>query len=394
MKFLLLPLLLATAGCAATEQHASTQAPLHSRLLTLDTHLDTPVHFARPGWDFGARHTHADELAQVDLGRMDTGALDGGFFVIYTEQGPVTPQGYADAKAFAFKRLGEIETTFAKFPGRIGLATRPGDAARLDRAGKRFGYISIENSYPLGLDVSLLDRFYARGVRLAGPVHFKNNQFADSATDTPKWHGLSPLGRDWVKAMNRLGLVIDASHASNDVFDQLLALSTTPILLSHSGTRTVYDHPRNIDDARLRKLAASGGAICVNSVYLSKNPPNPQLDALSDQTEHMDSMTPAEQLDLTHRIRALQAGQPGTADFETYMRAILHIIEVAGVDHVCFGADWDGGGGVKDFENIEALPKVTERLRAAGYSETDLQKMWSGNVLRILRAAEARRQAR
>jgi len=394
MKYLLLPTLLATAGCTANTAHPAAPAPLHTRLLTLDTHLDTPVHFARPGWDFGAAHTHADDLAQVDLGRMDTGALDGGFFVIYTEQGPLTPKGYADAKAFALKRLGEIETTFAKFPARIALATRPGDAARADRAGKRFGYISIENSYPLGLDLSLLDQYYARGVRLAGPVHFKNNQFADSATDKPLWHGLSPLGRDWVKAMNRLGMVIDASHASDDVFDQLLELSATPILLSHSGTRSVYDHPRNIDDARVRKLAASGGAVCVNSVYLSKNRSTPEADAVSDRAEHMDTMTPAEQLDLTHQIRKLQDANPKTADFETYMRAILHLIEVAGVDHVCFGADWDGGGGVPGFEDISALPKVTERLVAAGYTQADIQKMWSGNVLRILGVAEAKRQAR
>ena len=389
MKYLLLPVVLATAGCAATEQHAATPAPLHTRLLTLDTHLDTPVHFARPGWNFGDAHTHADDLAQVDLGRMDSGALDGGFFVIYTDQGPLTPKGYADAKAFAFKRLGEIETTFAKFPARIALATRPGDAARADRAGKRFGYISIENSYPLGLDLALLDQFHARGVRLAGPVHFRNNQFADSATDKPQWHGLSPLGRDWVKAMNRLGMVIDASHASDDVFDQLLELSATPILLSHSGTRSVYDHPRNIDDARLRKLAASGGAICVNSVYLSKSYSSPERDRLSDRAEHMDTMTPAEQRELAHQVRALGAGS--AADFETYMRAILHIIAVAGVDHVCFGADWDGGGGVTDFDDITALPSVTARLVAAGYTEADLQKMWSGNVLRILGEAERHR---
>ncbi|NML08147.1 dipeptidase [Sphingomonas sp. G-3-2-10] len=397
MKYrILLPLLLATSACSTsvtnTAHAPADDATLHKRLLTLDTHLDTPVHFARPGWDFGAKHSYDNDVAQVDLGRMDQGDLDGGFFVIYTEQGPLTPQGYADAKAFALKRSDEIASTLARFPNRIALATKADDAARLDRAGKRIAFVSIENSYPLGLDLSLLDEFYRRGVRMASPVHFRNNQFADSATDKPHWNGLSPLGREWVVAMNRLGMVVDASHASDAVFDQLLTLSKTPIILSHSGPDAVFDHGRNLDDARIRKLAASGGAICVNSVYLSGHRSSPALSALLDETEKLASMSPAAQADLIARIRAQQKLEPdGRPDFETFMRSLLHLIEVAGVDHVCFGADWDGGGGVAGFEDISALPKVTARLRAAGYSEADLAKMWSGNVLRLMRIAEARK---
>lgn len=391
MRPLLLAALFATGACTVTQHQPLDDAALHRKLLTLDTHLDTPVHFARPGWDFGARHSYESDLAQVDLGRMDAGDLDGGFFVIYTSQGPLTPQGYADAKAFAFKRLGEIETTLAKFPDRIVLATKASDAARIDRAGKRFAYISIENSYPLGEDLSLLGEFYKRGVRLAGPVHFRDNQFADSATDQPKWNGLSPLGHEWVKEMNRLGMVIDASHASDAVLDQLIETSRTPILLSHSGPRAMWNHPRNLDDDHIRKLAASGGAICMNSAYLAEMRSSPERKALKD-VEDMAGMTPAEQAKLTADTRALDRTQPvQAADFETYMRGLLHLIQVAGVDHVCFGADWDGGGGVKDFEDIDALPKVTARLRAAGYGEADLQKMWSGNVLRLLRIAEERK---
>jgi len=391
MKKLLFAALLATSACTMTHKEPLSDMALHSKLLTLDTHLDTPVHFARPGWNFGERHSYENDLSQVDLGRMDAGDLDGGFFAIYTSQGPLTPQGYADAKAFAFKRLGEIETMLAKFPDRIGLATRSSDAARLDREGKRFAYISIENSYPLGEDLSVLDEFYRRGVRLAGPVHFRNNQFGDSATDKPKWNGLSPLGHQWVKEMNRLGMVIDASHAADSVLDQLIETSTTPILLSHSGPRAMWNHPRNLDDDHIRKLAASGGAICMNSAYLAEMRSSPARKALPD-VEQMAGMTPAEQAKLTADTRALDRTDPvQDADFETYMRGLLHLIQVAGVDHVCFGADWDGGGGVKGFEDIDSLPKVTARLRAAGYSEADMQKMWSGNVLRILRIAEEKK---
>ncbi|MDP5279668.1 dipeptidase [Sphingomonas sp. DG1-23] len=394
MKKLVLLALLATTACASSRAAPGKDGDLHKRLLTLDTHLDTPIHFSRPGWDFGARHDRETDPVQVDLGRMDAGDLDGGFFVIYTASGPLTPEGYAAAKAFALGRSDEIHATLAKFPDRIGLATNASDPARLDKAGKRFGFISIENSYPLGEDLSLLGEFYKRGVRMASPVHFRNNQFADSATDTPRWNGLSPLGKRWVAEMNRLGMVLDASHASDAVLDQMIALSKTPVILSHSGSKAIFDHARNLDDARLRKLAASGGAICANAAYLGKSNPNAERSEISDKLEDAGKLglSAAEVATLTRRLREIEKTAPSQqADFETYMRLVLHLIEVAGVDHVCFGADWDGGGGVPGFEDIDALPKVTARLRQAGYSAADIEKMWSGNVLRLVRIADERK---
>lgn len=394
MKKLVLLALLVTTACATSRAAPGDDKDLHKSLLTLDTHLDTPIHFSRPGWSFGDRHDHATDPVQVDLARMDAGDLDGGFFVIYTASGPLTPEGYAAAKAFAFGRSDEIHATLAKFPDRIGLATRASDAVRLDKAGKRFGFISIENSYPLGEDLSLLGEFYRRGVRMASPVHFRNNQFADSATDKPKYNGLSPLGRQWVAEMNRLGMVLDASHASDAVLDQMIALSKTPVILSHTGSKAIFDHARNLDDTRLRKLAASGGAICANAAYLGKSTPNAERSEISDKLEDAGklNLSAAEVATLTRRLREIEKTAPSQqADFETYMRLVLHLIAVAGVDHVCFGADWDGGGGVPGFEDIEALPKVTARLRQAGYSAADIEKMWSGNVLRLMRIAEKRK---
>lgn len=382
MKRVLASVLLAAAFPAQAET-------LHQRTLTLDTHLDTPMHFARPGWSFGDRHSYDTDLVQVDLGRMDAGDLDGGFFVIYTEQGPVTPEGFAKAKAFALGRADLIRSTLAKFPDRIRLISTAADAKRMDAEGKRFGWLSIENSYPLGEDLSLLEDFYKLGVRMAGPVHSKNNQFADSATDTPKWNGLSPLGRQWVAEANRLGIVIDASHSSDAAFDQMLALSKTPLVLSHSGSKTVWDNPRNLDDARIRKLAEAGGVICVTTVFLATMNFTPERNALFAQLERIGTMTPEEQAELTRETRALDAVQPiQNTDFEAFMKSLLHIIEVAGVDHVGIGADWDGGGGVRGLEDIGGLPKVTERLHAEGFSDADIEKIWSGNVLRLLRLAE------
>lgn len=362
---------------------------LHDRLLTLDTHLDTPLHFTREDWSFEDRHEPGEDLAQVDLPRMADGALDGGFFVIYTPQASLTAEGYVDALSAARTRSDLIDATIAEFPRLIEPARTAADARRIAADGRLVAFKSMENSYPLGENLDLLAEFYRRGVRMAGPVHNANNQFADSATDSPKWHGLSPLGREWVAEMNRLGMVIDASHASDEAFDQLLALSETPIILSHSGSRSAFDHPRNLDDVRIRKLADAGGAICVTTVFLSEMNLSDERARLFERFENIAQLPPVRQRELVEQWRELDEREPfWSANFEDFMDALLHVIEVAGVEHVCFGADWDGGGGLEGIEDISALPKVTERLRDAGYSEEDLEKMWSGNVLRILRAAE------
>ena len=395
MKAPLSALLLLVAGCVPLHRPPSSDAApaassLHNRLLTLDTHLDTPLHFARAGWSFGDRHDSSNDITQLDLPRMADGNLDGGFFVIYTAQGPLTPAGYAAARDFGLRRSDEIDSTIARFPGRIMAVRTAADARRATAAGKLLAFKSMENSYPLGEDLRLLAEFHRRGVRMAGPVHSNNNQFADSATDKPRWNGLSPLGERWVAEMNRLGMVIDASHSSDATFDRMLALSRTPMILSHSGSRTMFDHPRNLDDDRIRKLAAAGGAICVTSVYLSPMQLGPARAALFAKLEEIGSLSPAEQADLTARWIAMDASERiWSADFERFMAAVMHVIKVAGVDHVCFGADWDGGGGLAGLEDISALPRVTARLKAAGYSDADLAKMWSGNVLGLLDRARS-----
>ncbi|WP_332819698.1 dipeptidase [Sphingopyxis sp.] len=383
-------LLAATAlsACSAGgDKPKEPEAPLHSRMLVLDTHLDTPLHFERQGWSFADRHALADDLSQLDIPRMKDGNLDGGFFAIYTDQGPLTPQGYAAALAHARKRSDLIDRTMAAHADAIGPALTADDARRLDKAGKLIAFKSMENSYPLGEDLSLLGEFYKKGLRLAGPVHSKNNQFADSATDKPRWNGLSPLGKQWVAEMNRLGIVIDASHSSDATFDQLLALSKYPILLSHSSLRSAHDHPRNLDEGRLKTLAAKGGAMCISTIFMSEMNMSPERAELFGKYEHAGELTPAEQADLTRKWRELDKREPmWAADFEAYIKMVLRAIEIGGVDHICFGADWDGGGGLAGIEDISALPKVTERLKAAGYSDADIEKMWSGNILRVVAA--------
>jgi len=376
-------------GCAPTlESPDRAASALHRDLLVLDTHLDTPINFGREGWDFAASHDLESDIAQVDLGRMAAGNLDGGFFVIYTEQGPLTDQGYSNARKFALGRSDLIDREIASHPDMIRPATTAEEATALAAGGKLFAFKSIENSYPLGTDLTLLAEFYKRGVRMAGPVHSGTNQFADSATDDPKWSGLSPLGREWVKEMNRLGMVIDGSHSSDATFDQMLELSKTPIILSHSSPRWAFDHPRNLDDGRIRKLAEHGGAMCMSTIFMSTMNMSDERAKLFDRYEHIAELSTAEQAELVKNWRALDRTEPmWSTSFDQYMTALLHLIDVAGVDHVWFGADWDGGGGLTGFMDISSLPLVTERLLAAGYTSTDIEKMTSGNVLRLLREA-------
>lgn len=376
------------AGCATPAPTPNPMDATHRSLLTLDAHLDTPVHFGRAGWDFGARHDPATELAQLDLPRMADGSLDGGFFVIYTEQGPLTADGFAAARRHALARSALIDATLARYPDRIGMATSAHDARRLDAAGKLVAFKSIENSYPLGESVAALTEFQRQGVRLVGVVHSLNNQFADSSTDKPRWNGLSPLGRDWVTEMNRLGMVIDASHASDAVVDQLLDLSRAPLLLSHTSSRTSFDHPRNLDDARIRRIAAAGGAVCASTIYLGDMRLSPRRGELFDQIDQIGGMTPAQQTALGKEWLALEAETPmWSTSFDQYMASLQHLIDVAGIDHVCMGADFDGGGGFPGLADVSSLPRITARLKAGGMSDTDLAKLWSGNLLRVMDAA-------
>jgi len=393
MRYLTVPalaVLLAIPASAQRPELSPAERNAHRRMIVIDTHLDIPERWDDGHWDFGVRHEFGEDGSQVDLPRMDEGGMDGGFLVIYTAQGALTPEGYREARDAALVRAAAIRRVLGENRGRIGLALTPDDALRLARAGRHFAFISMENGWPLGEDISLLTTFYRLGVRMAGPVHFRNNQLGDSATDSPRWNGLSPLGRTWVAEMNRLGMLIDASHSADTVFDQLLALSTAPIIASHSGPRAIYDHPRNLDDGRLRRLAAAGGLLMINSVYLAPADNSPERDAINERHRNWTRLSAAERAQLLRDEAALNRLRPaGSADFDLYMRSMLHAIQVMGVDHVGLGADWDGGGGVIGMEDVTALPRISARLRREGLSELDIAKVMGGNLLRVLRQAQA-----
>jgi membrane dipeptidase len=395
----------ALAITAGSARAAIDARALHKKLICIDTHLDMPANLARPGWNVMEKHSFAEDFTQVDYPRMIEGGLDGGFFAIYTPQAPVTPEGMSAMRDAAFLRAAEIREMVAGHPGQFELAFVPEDAARIAAKGKIIVFQSIENSGILGNDVTLLRSFYKLGVRMAGPIHFLNNQLGDSATDKKQWGGLSPLGKDFVKEANDLGIVLDASHSSDDVFDQMMDLSRAPIICSHSGCRAVHDHPRNLDDARIKRLAAAGSTIQINSYneYLVTIPPDAQRDAARRAARapmrNIADMSPTE---ATAAVRAAAAAEREVdkkypiprANFDEYMKHVMHALDLVGPDHVGVGADWDGGGGVVGMEDVAAIPQITERLVKAGYTEAQLANFWSGNALRVLgKAHDARKQA-
>ncbi len=414
---LLLPLALGLARAETAAELSARARALHERVIVLDTHLDTPARFSLPGWDIMDRHT-VESGSQVDYPRMVEGGLDGGFWAIFTAQGLRTPEGLAAARDKALVRALEIREMVAKHSDKFELAFTSDDAARIHAAGKRIVYQSIENAYPIGKDLTLIQTFYTLGVRMMSPAHTSNSDLADSASDAsgPEWHGLSPLGKEFVAECNRLGIVLDASHSADSVFDQMLELSQTPLILSHSGPKGANNHPRNIDDERIKKLAAKGGVIQINSLsgYLIPQPVIPERNAAQAQLfakfglpapvggrgpgagagggrgGRAGAGLEAEQrAALLKEMAELDKKYPvPMANFDDFMRHVLYALKLVGPEHVGFGADWDGGGGVDGMRDITGYPKVTERLLKEGYSENDIAAMWGGNVIRLIKAAE------
>ena len=392
----------ASLGGFSTATAATPAEEAHAEALVLDTHFDTPANFHIPGWDMMDRHSVEADGSQVDYPRMVEGGVDGGFFVIFTPQGPRNPEAHARARDAALIRGVEIHEMVAKHGDKFALATRAEDAAMIAAEGKRFVFMSVENSYPLGHDLTLMRTFYDLGVRMIGPIHFMNNDLGDSSTD-PKgseFNGLSPLGKAFVAEANRLGMLIDASHASDLATAQMIELSKAPIILSHSGVDAVFEHPRNIPDDLLRKLAAKGGVIQINafSNYMIAVPKIPERDAaLAELMKSIGAtgrdMSPDQRKAFLEGRKAIDAKWPlPRANLDDFMKHMLHAIEVAGVDHVGMSGDFDGGGGIDGLEDVTHYPKITERLIAAGYTKDDVAKIWGGNALRVLKAAAEARE--
>lgn len=377
-------------------------AALHERLFKIDTHIDTPTaRLMKPGWDFAARHDRAADRSQCDLPRM-AGGVDALVFAVYVAQAARTAEGFRAAHDYAVQAFDRTHEVLRQNSAHCGLAFTAADGPRLKAEGKRAIYLSIENSYSLGTEADNVAKFHRLGVRMLGLTHMLNNELADASTDPrgPEWGGLSPFGREVIVECNRLGVVPDASHASDAALWNLLEVSRTPVVLSHSSCRAVCDHPRNIGDELLRALAAQGGVIQMNALpvaLVAQSQTVRATGAISDMLLQMGTKV------LTPEARRWAGGEwdridrefPGpVATLDDYVRHLEHAVEVAGIDHVGIGCDFDGGGGVAGMDDVSEYPNLTAALVARGWKESDLAKVWGGNTLRVLRAAEIYATAR
>jgi membrane dipeptidase len=387
------------AGCSGESDDMSPAeaARIHARLLTLDTHLDTPMMLMRPGFDLRVRHDPLAEASQIDLPRLKQGGLDAGFWAVFVSQGKLTPEASQAAAERAERIFARIRETVAAHPDELALATSAAEVRTAVDAGKHAVLIGMENGNSLAGDPRRVWRYRDLGARYIGLLHSRNNELGDSATDSQTLHGgLSELGREMIREMNRAGIMVDVSHASDETFWDMLETSAAPVIASHSSARAIYDHPRNLTDDMLRALAEKGGVAQVNTLsdYLADLVISEgRRKAMAEMGRAMAAAREAgdDSMEVFWQAvgRANVEFPPPLATVSDVADHIDHMVAIMGIDHVGVGADFDGGGGVEGMFDASEIGNLTFELLQRGYSEEDLGKIWSGNLLRVMSEVQA-----
>ena len=325
-----------------------------NQIITIDTHDDINV----INFTDSLNYTMNTD-SQVNLPNMIAGGLDVAWFVVYTAQGELDDDGYTVAMDNAISKFDAIDRLVNEYaPDQIELALTSDDVKRIYAKGKKVAMIGVENAFPMGLDTSNVRKFWERGARYVSLSHNGHSQFSDSNTGefdgTALHNGLSDLGKEVVGLLNYYGLMIDISHPSKKAIKDMIELSVAPVIASHSSARALRDHPRNLDDEQLNWVKENGGVIQTTALgaFLSdrKDPP-PNMD---DFMDHIDYM-----------------------------------VDKIGIEHVGISSDFDGGGGIVGWKDASETMNVTAALRERGYSESEIAKLWGGNLLRVLDEVQA-----
>ena len=315
---------------------------LHNRILTLDSHCDTPMFFDQQ-INFASR----DPKILVDLHKMTEGHLDATIMVAYLEQQGLTDEDLLAATAKADRILNEIEAMVAQSAAHVNIAYTPADLYRLKAEGKKAIMMGIENGYAIGKDITNVERFRNRGIVYMTLCHNGNNQLCGSCRDNEENLGVNAFGEQVIKDMNRVGMMVDISHAGVQTFYDALEISTKPIVASHSSARALCNHSRNLYDEQLRALAQKGGVAQV-TLY------NGFLKEV------------------------------GQATIEDAIAHLNHMVDVMGIEHVGIGTDFDGDGGIIGCASASELINFTRHLLRERYSEEDIRRIWGGNFLRVM----------
>ena len=391
--FVIFSLLLISSCRTKEEQLIRKAEKIHASILTIDTHCDTPMDFSDPDFDMGVRH----EEGCVDFPKMIEGGLHSEFFAVFTGQGPRNDSTFTRVHNDALNIFHAIHKNVEKNSSVAEMAYTADDAYRIWKSGKIAAFTGVENGYPIGLDISRVKEFYDLGARYITLCHTRNNDICDSSNDPAgaEHNGLSEFGKDVVKEMNRLGMMIDVSHISDKSFNDVLALSKVPVIASHSSCRALCCNPRNLSDDMLLALKANGGVIqiCILSAYLKTMEPNTEMESklneLRSRYGDYDTIsTEARKNQMRSEYREIRKKYEKLANVSDIVDHIDHVVQVIGIDYVGIGTDFDGGGGVDGCKDASQVKNITVELLRRGYSKKDIEKIWSGNIMRVLQQVE------
>ena len=369
----------------------SQAARVHEQAIVVDTHADTTQRLVfDPKFDLGERHSDGN----IDIPRMKEGGLDALFFSIWVPSDVVGPP----ALKRAYDQIDAVRETVRTHPNDLVLATTAADVRRAAGEHKIAALMGVEGGHMIDDDLRQLRNFAALGARYMTLTHFKNNNWADSSTDKPAHNGLTPFGKDVVREMNRLGMMVDISHVADKTFYDVLGLTTAPVIASHSSCRALTNHPRNMTDEMLRALARNGGVVMINyhAAFISEEfrvasekrsgDVVTSMSALSKKCGGNDACTTREGERIDHE--AMMNGSLPKVSWERIIDHIDHAVKIAGADHVGLGSDFDGATMPLGLEDASKLPKITDALLKKGYSEQDVEKILGGNILRVMEAVE------
>lgn len=384
---------------------------IQKKIVTFDSHLDIPLNYGTPGLEAGI-----DGPTQFDLVKAQRGLLKGASLAIFVPQGPRTPEATARAREQAEKKY-EIITGIAKtYPDRAALAYSPADVRRIEGEGKFALVLSILNAYPLGDDLTQIDDWYKKGVRIIGFTHAGNNDFADSSRPNllrgeklDEHGGLSDLGKQAVVKLNDLGVLIDVSQLSSNALRDVLSLTRAPIAATHSDVRGIVDHPRNLSDEELFAIKKNGGVVQISAYdsWVRKLPEDAQRKANEVRKEFgvptepfiaaaqpltakdVTVLSPEKFEEYNNKIHEVILDTSTQATLSQFVDQIDYAVKKIGIDYVGISSDFNHGGGVVGWNNEGESLNVTAELLRRGYKEEDIRKLWGGNFLRVWERAQS-----
>jgi membrane dipeptidase len=367
---------------------------LHFQSIVVDTHDDTTQRLLDPKFDFGARHTDGS----VDIPRMREGGLSAIFFSIWI---PGTVTG-PSAVQRALDQIGAVRETVARHPNDLVLCTTAEEIRRAKASGKIAVLMGVEGGHMINNSLANLDKFFALGVRYVTLTHTVNTDWADASTDKAAHNGLTDFGKQVVREMNRLGMMVDISHVADKTFYDVLAISKAPVIASHSSCRALCSAPRNMRDDMIKALAAKGGVIQINyhigflsQQFQDASKAHPELgkEIEAESKKRCGDNEACQLIEADKITRDLVAqGKLPRVDWTEIIKHIDHAVKLAGVDHVGLGSDFDGADMPYGMEDVSDIPQITNALLAQGYSPADVRKILGGNTLRLMQDVEAAAQ--